>query len=173
MQGDRVIPGRHKPINKRDFEFHFYCGGGGAGGCVNYIGMDRFTWYVENDPNAVVNRYLSLEDTGRFMLFEDGGMDPFFTSCRLPGAGVPLYVAVSVDGNLSASAIIAQGVVTGFGIPAILEFDEKYLPQPTDPRYQGRTYVTVYWGSQFYVNEGGSTVGMPYRTEANLSNVET
>lgn len=142
MIGDRAIAGKHKPINKRDFEFHFYCGGIGGGFFLFFIGTDRFTWFVENDPNAVVNRYLSLFDTGLFAVWEDGGPNPSTFAppgSRLAGAGVPLYVAVSVDGNISAARIMAQNVITGFGVPAILEFDEKFLPQPTDPRYQGRT----------------------------------
>jgi hypothetical protein len=170
MQGDRAIAGKHKPINKRDYEFKVFCGGMGGGDCGQYLGKDRETWTVDNDPNAVVNRYLALFDSGLFEVYTDGGQNPIFPSCRLAGTSVPLYVAVSVDGNLTPAQIMAQGVVTGFGIPALLEFDEVYLPQPTDPRYTGKTYVTVYWGSQFYVTFTG---GLPYRTDANLSNVET
>lgn len=174
MRGDRVIPGKPKPINKRDWELRFYCGGMGGGICYIQTGMISYTWYVENDPEAVVNRYLALEDLGQFELFTDGGQTPTTfddPACRNAGSAVPLYVAVSVDGKLSPAQIIAQGVTTGFGIPALLEFDEKWLPQPTDPRYHGRTYVTVYWGNVTHVMIG-NFFGLPYRTEANLSNVE-
>lgn len=170
VSGDRAIAGKPKPINKQDYEFYMYCGGMGGGDCFMPIGTDRFTWYVENDPEAVVNRYLSLFDTGRFSVHEDDG-PAFFPSCRFAGPPVPIYVAVSVDGNITPARIMAQNMITGFGVPAVLEFDEKWLPQPTDPRYHGRTYVTVYWGNPLHVSVG--FVGLPYNTEANLSNVET
>lgn len=174
MIGDRVIAGKPKPINKRDYELVFYCGGMGGGTCYTKTNVDRYTWYVENDPEAVVNRYLALEDLGQFELFTDGGQTPTTfddPACRNAGTPVPLYVGVSVDGNPDAADIIAQNVITGFGIPALIEFDEKYLPQPTNPLYEGRTYITVYWGNVNYV-QIGSFFGLPYRTEANLSNVE-
>lgn len=174
MRGDRVMPGRAKPINKRDYDLKFYCGGMGGGTCYVQTGVDRYTWYVENDPEAVLNRYLALEDLGQFELFEDGGQTPTTgddPACRNAGSAVPLYVGVSADGLISGADIIAQGVITGFGIPALIEFDEKWLPQPTDANYEGRTYVTVYWGDTTDVMIG-NFFGLPYRTEANLSNVE-
>lgn len=174
MRRDRAIAGKPKPINKRDYEFKMFCGGMGGGTCFTQTGVDRYTWYVENDPNAVVNRYLALEDLGDFELFTDGGQTPTSfddPSCRNAGSAVPLYVAVSAQGTLTAAQILAQNVVTGFGIPALIEFDEKFLPQPGDPDYIGRTYITVYWGNATHV-QIGSFFGLPYRTEANLSNVE-
>lgn len=170
--GDRNVGGKNKPINKRDYEFKFYCGGLGGGGCPNAIGVDRFTWFVENDKSAVVNRFLAMEYNGIFQAYTDGGPHAFLPGCRELGSSMPIYVAVSPTENISKSQITAQNVIIGFGIPAVVEFDEKFLPQPTDPLYEGRTYVTVYWGDPNLISDLGVGASFPMKTIANLSNVE-
>lgn len=171
--GDRNVGGKNKPINKRDYELKIYCGGLGGGGCAQAVGTSLYQWSVENDKSAVVNRFLAMEYNGVFTLYTDGGPHSFLPApCREAGDAVPMYVAVSPTPNISSAEIIAQNVIIGFGIPAIVEFDEKLLPQPTDPLYEGRTWVTVYWGNPGYVTELGIGASFPMRTIANLSNVE-
>lgn len=164
------------PVNELDRDWTFFNDFGGKGGgsteCAQPIGSDRGVIGLENGIFRVYNRLLIFEiHIPEFALpYTDGGpiQRDFLEDCdHSKDQRVPIHVAVSSDPNLSEDKILEQDrqIPTSWtpSDPALVftyrDFTEQgakgFIPQPTDPAYDGNTYFTLYWGDPNYVTING------------------
>lgn len=158
------------PTNELDQDWQFFNDfggmGGGGGPCPEPLGVDRVVIPIENNPFMVYYKFLVLELWLINLPYTDGG--PTSDCDHSNGSRVPIYLAVSSNStDLTEAEIKAQDNIMptswNVGDPALLfkYRDIKlggapgFIPQPTDPGYDGHTYVTVYWGSPNYVTTSG------------------
>jgi len=138
--------------------FFVYCGGMGGGGCVLPMGVTGVTYPVKIPKFITRNTKLIFENpefTG-IRIYTDGG--PAGICPNSIGTEVGFYMALSVDGLLTAEQIMAQGVQLMGATPYSIEFNELKIPQPTHPDWDGNIYVQLYWGNTAYINGIGPQV---------------
>jgi len=160
-----VSSGGFCPVGRPDamledatFLFFVYCGSVGGGGCVLPMGVTGVTYPVKIPKFITRNTKLIFENpefTG-IRIYTDGG--PAGTCPNSVGTEVPFYMALSVDGLLTAEQIMAQGVQLMGATPYSIEFNELKIPQPTHPDWDGNIYVQLYWGNTAYINGIGPQV---------------
>jgi len=136
--------------------FFVYCGGSGGGGCVLPLGITGVTYPVRVPKFITKNTRLIFQNPefAGIRIYSDGG--PSGPCANSIGAEVGFYMALSVDGNLTGSEIIEQGVhLIGEG-PYEIEFKELKIPQPVNPLWENKIYVHLYWGNTGYINGAGA-----------------
>lgn len=172
MSGDRKQ--RAFPVNELDRDWTFFSDFGGKGGglpCPEPLGTDRNVLSFENDPFMVYNRLLILTVDFGFdtLVWTDGGADANCSNTK--DTRVPVYVAVSSSSNLTEAEIKEQDRIVPASFsssddPLFFTYRDRtedgaigFIPQPTDPAFDGNTYVTLYWGDPSYVTNSGTLPG--------------
>lgn len=146
------------PKSKVDTKSAFwfvYCGGSGAGSCLNALGVTQYVYPIRVPKFVVFNRSLLLQNNQAVDIGTDGGFDGF---CPISyGVRQKWWLAFSATGVMTDAEVKARG--KEFNQSAFPAYDifvqSKDLPQPKDPLWQGRIYVHIVWDSALYVNSGG------------------
>lgn len=132
-----------------------YCGGSGAGSCLNPLGVTQYVYSIRVPKFTVFNRSLLLQNNSAIDIGTNGGFDGFCSNSF--GTRQPWYLAFSADGIMTDAQVIAKGKM--FNLAAFPAYDifvqAKDLPQPKDANWQGRIYVHIVWASSTYVNRHG------------------
>ena len=127
----------------QDYEVMLYCGGKGGAGPANYLGTQRAIYKIKNNKFTVKNRLLLLYND-QFEVNADGGPDGL--GGRLVGTRRPIYWAAVADpAAITNDQVIARGDVTNVALPYYMTLEADDLPQPTDPGWNGHTYVILVW----------------------------
>ncbi len=144
-QKDLQLQGYPRSHLKKDWSLFEYCGGSGAGGCAVLLNNSQVQYAIEVNPFITLNRLLTLQNTGAFEVATDGG--PGGICSHTIGTMQSCYIAFSAtSATLTPSQILAQNNAFTPQIDQILEFTMAKLPQPTDPGWAGKFYITLYWG---------------------------
>lgn len=132
-----------------------YCGGSGAGSCLNPLGVTQYVYPIRVPKFVVFNRSLLLQNNQSIDIGTNGGFDGICSNSY--GSRRPWYLAFSADGILTDDQVKAKGkVFNQSSFPAYDIFVQaKDLPQPKDANWQGRIYVHIVWDSTTYVNSNG------------------
>ncbi len=128
------------------------CGGKGGGLPCSPMGIDRLTFSIPTDIFAVYNRKIIMFDNA-FRVF-DG-------DCYDPTKAKPIYIKASVDGNPTDAQLLASSVITGLNGASGYNIELTDLPQPSNPLYQNKIYITAYWGNSSYTNYAPPAQGTP------------
>lgn len=138
------------------FIFEMYCGGKGGGGCLDPLGVTGIAIPYKMPRSIVRHRRILLENKefNGVRIYTDAGSNGLCAHSL--GSEVGFYLALSVDGNLSAAQMQQQGKFISGALPYDIEFLAKDIPQPKDPSYDGYIYLQYYWGNAGYINEGGA-----------------
>jgi hypothetical protein len=138
------------------FIFEQYCGGKGGGGCLDPLGVTGIAIPYKMPRSIVRHRRILLENKefNGVRIYTDAGSNGLCAHSL--GSEVGFYLALSVDGNLSAAQMQQQGKFISGVLPYDIEFLAKDIPQPKDPSYDGYIYLQYYWGNAGYINEGGA-----------------
>lgn len=145
------------PKSKIDSDMMYwfvYCGGSGAGFCLNPLGITQYVYPIRVPKFVVFNRSLLLNNA-YVDIGTNAGSDGFCPNSY--GTRIPFWLAFSADGVMTDEEVKAKGMM--FEQAAYPSYDifvqAKDLPQPKDPDWQGRIYVHVVWGSPNAVNRHG------------------
>lgn len=140
---DKQAPGYPAAHVIQDYEVMLYCGGMGGGGGADFLGTQRAVYKIKNNKFTVRNRLLLLYNE-QFEVNVDAGANGF--GGRNVGARLPIYwAAVANPAAITNAQVIARGDVTNVALPYYMTLDESDLPQPTDPAWDGNTYVILVW----------------------------
>lgn len=143
-QSSRNDQGRPQAQNEEGLLIFLYCGGKGGGGCVNPLSGQTATFSYRVPKYITANRRIVFQNNG-IRLFNDAGPDGFGCSHSVGVTEYPFYMALSVDGNLTAAQIIAQGVQLSGALPYNIEFPALKIPQPSNPLWSRQIFVQVAW----------------------------
>lgn len=141
-----------------DWRFNPGCGGSGAGSCVLPASYSYIYWPVKVNPFSRRNNLLVLRDDF-WLPFTNAGNDGLCPNSE--GTRVAFDVLLfyeqpvgALDRSLATGIInVPAGGPLG-GLPIILEFGEKQLPQPTHPDYERRIWVVIDLGATGYMTGG-------------------
>lgn len=135
--------------------WYVYCGGSGAGSCLNPLGTVQYIYSIRVPKFVVFNRSLLLQNNQSIDIGTNGGFDGICSNSF--GTRQPWYLAFSADGLLTTDQVKARGkMLNQAAFPAYDIFvQSKDLPQPKDANWQGRIYVHIVWDSAAYVNKHG------------------
>lgn len=138
------------------FILEMYCGGKGGGGCLDPLGVTGIAIPYKMPRSIVRHRRILLENKefNGVRIYTDAGSNGLCAHSL--GSEVGFYLALSVDGNLTAEEMQRQGKFISGALPYDIEFLAKDIPQPKDPLYDGYIYLQYYWGNAGYINEGGA-----------------
>jgi len=138
------------------FIFEQYCGGKGGGGCLDPLGVTGIAIPYKMPRSIVRHRRILLENKefNGVRIYTDGGAVGLCDHSL--GSEVGFYLALSIDGNLTAAQMQQQGKFISGVLPYDIEFLAKDIPQPKEPSYDGYIYLQYYWGNAGYINEGGA-----------------
>lgn len=138
------------------FIFEMYCGGKGGGGCLDPLGVTGIAIPYKMPRSIVRHRRILLENKefNGVRIYTDAGSNGLCAHSL--GSEVGFYLALSVDGNLTAEEMQRQGKFISGALPYDIEFLAKDIPQPKEPSYDGYIYLQYYWGNAGYINEGGA-----------------
>ncbi len=142
-----------------------YCGGSGAGSCLDPL-VGRSTFFLIEVPKFIAyNRRLVLlndEVTG-LRFWNDAGSDGI-CSHSMGSTEYPFWLAFS-DGNsggfMTDEEIENQGIQLSGALPYEIEVPADKLPQPVlpgggpNPEWTSVIYVHVLWKEPGLINEGG------------------
>lgn len=137
------------------FIFEMYCGGKGGGGCLDPLGTTGIAIPYKMPRSIVRHRRILLENKefNGVRIYTDAGAAGFCDHSL--GVETGFYLALTIDGNLSAVEMVQQGKFISGALPYDIEFLAKDIPQPKEPSYDGYIYLQYYWGDAGYLNEGG------------------
>lgn len=139
---------------KQAFWF-IYCGGSGAGSCLNALGFTQYVYPIRVPKFVVFNRSLLLQNNQAIDIGSNAGFDGICSNSY--GTRKPWYLAFSATGVMTDAEVKAKGKM--FNQSAFPAYDifvqAKDLPQPKDAAWQGRIYVHIVWDDASYVNDGG------------------
>jgi hypothetical protein len=138
------------------FIFKQYCGGSGGGGCLTPLGVTGISIPYKMPRSIVRHRRILLENkefTG-VRIYTDAGSNGLCPNSI--GTEVGFYLALSIDGNMTAEEMQQRGKFIIGALPYDIEFLAKDIPQPKEPSYDGYIYLQYYWGNAGYINEGGA-----------------
>lgn len=132
---------------KRDWMVFRFCGGMGAGQTSELLTNTQATYAIEVNPYITYNESVVFRNpefsqgtgavfTGVRITMTDGGSDD-----------VTWYLALSTTGTLTDSEILAQNMPFSGELPYDIEVPHSKVPQPTDPNWDNKIYVTIYWGA--------------------------
>lgn len=150
----------------QDYEVMLFCGGKGGGNMANYLGTQRAVYKIRNNKFTVKNRLLLLYNE-TFEVNVDAG--PGFAGGRNVGARLPIYwAAVANPALISNEQVIARGDVTNVALPYYMTLEDDDLPQPTDPAWDGHTYVILVWTDPLAVSYSYGILNEDGQQTANL-----
>lgn len=167
------------PANDLDRDWTFFTdvgGKGGSPGCPDLLGVDRNVIAFENNPFMVYNKLSILQislSTISLVHVDAGPSSGLFGDCdHSRGDRVPIHIAFSSNPDLSVAEIMEQNnQLPADWVPddGPLQFTYRdrnpdgslgFIPQPTDPAYDGHSYLTLYWGDPSYVAIIKGTTGL-------------
>lgn len=150
----------------QDYEVMLFCGGKGGGSQANFLGTQRAVFKIKNNRFTVRNRLLLLyNDT--FEVYSDGGDNSM--GGRNIGTRLPIYwAAVANPAAITNNQVIARGDVTNAALPYYMTLEEDDLPQPTDPAWDGHTYVILVWADPAAVSYSYGVLNEDGQQTANL-----
>lgn len=132
--------------------WYVYCGGSGAGSCLNQLGATQYVYPIRVPKFVVFNRSLLLRndvvDVG-----SDAGSDGF--CAHTYGTQQPWWIAFSADGVMTDAEVKAVGMQFQQNAGYDIFVQAKDLPQPNQPDWQNRIYVHIVWQETSYVNRNG------------------
>lgn len=146
------------PKSKVDARMAFwfvYCGGSGAGSCLNQLGATQYVYPIRVPKFVVFNRSLLLQNNQSVDIGSNAGFDGICANSY--GVRQNFWLAFSATGVMTDAQVKAKGMVfnqTAFPAYDIL-VQAKDLPQPKDVGWAGRIYVHIVWESPSYVNTSG------------------
>ena len=162
---------RGRPVsqkdNERQYRFYSYCGGGGAGQCVEPLGVPGIVLEYRVSKYIVFNRKIIFENSDFFgiLIATDGG--PEFLCDHSVDAYVDCFMGLAATDDLDINDTAHAGGVVLNGIDdlgASIEFDATKIPQPflpardgggPNPDWAAKIYVYLWWGDPSYVNGAG------------------
>lgn len=135
--------------------WYVYCGGSGAGSCLNVLGVTQYVYPIRVPKFTVFNRSLLLRNESAIDIGSDAGSDGL--CAHTYGSRQPWYMAFSADGVMTDDEVKTRGVMLNQSAddPYDIFIQSKDLPQPTDPDWANRIYVHIVWDSVSYVNKWG------------------
>lgn len=154
--------------NDNQYNLYIYCGGGGAGGCPEPLGVEGVVLEYKVSRLITYNRFLVLLNNNFWgvNITEDDGPD-FFCDHSF-GNSVDTFMSLSANPNLDIETTAkSSGVVLNDSIGDLIEFDTPLLPQPTDPAWEAKIYVYLWWGSGTYLN-GNTFMQLPDERAFNI-----
>lgn len=142
-------------VDDRTAFWYSYCGGSGAGSCLNTLGATQYVYPIRVPKFTVFNRSLLLTNNLAVDIGTNAGFDGICANSY--GTRQPFWLAFSATGVMTDAAVKAVGIMLNqASYPAYDIFVQaKDLPQPSDADWQGRIYVHIVWDSAGYVNDGG------------------
>lgn len=147
-----------------DFRFNPGCGGSGAGICIDPATYSYIYWPIKVNPFSRRNNLLILRDDD-WLPYTDAGYDGLCS--HSDGSRVAFDVLLfyqqptgTLDRSKATGIInVPAGGPIG-GLPIILEFGEKQLPQPTNVLYERKIWAVIDLG-----RTGLMTNGLPQQFE--------
>lgn len=153
-QKDRAYPrAHHEARGAYMLPFAGACAGGKGGGAFyQYIGTELAIIEYKVPKFDVFNRKLVLRNPS-FDVYLDGGDDPTSSdpANRLPGARQDWWLGFGVDTSLTGEEVVDQNILIEDAAPMEIEVDTEYLPQPTDPGWDNKIYIYMFWGNPNFV----------------------
>ncbi len=127
------------------------CAGGKGGGATCYpIGYSMKVIEYKVPKFDVYNRKVILFNKS-FDVYLDGGADPGFPGGRLAGARMDWWLGFGTTDALTAEQVVAQNIKITTPYPCEIEVDAADLPQPTDPSWENKIFIYMYWGNPNFV----------------------
>lgn len=132
-----------------------YCGGSGAGVCIDVLGTTYVRWAFKVPKFVVYNRKIIFENTG-VRIYSDAG--PAGLCDHSLGAEQSFWVGLTSDASANPELVARAGVELSGALTYQIEFSANSLPQPKDASWNGIIYMCVAWLDPNFVNEGGSLI---------------
>ena len=160
---------RGRPNSQKDLEnqlnLYVYCGGGGAGACLDQLGAQGMVLRYRVQKDIVYNRKIVFENSDFFgvVIGTDAGSDGLGCSHSY-GQDRDCYVGLGISASLPLEATAKKSgyVLNGFGdLGTLLEFDAPDIPQPflpeggVNPDWESAIFVYLWWGDSTFVNGAG------------------
>lgn len=155
----RTDKGRPDAMVEAGYLAFRYCGGAGGGGCLVPAGATGVVLEYQLQRYIVFNKRIVFENKEFFgvRFYTDAGPDGFCSHTL--GVEVPVYMALSIDGNLTDAEVQARGVPLTGALPYAIEFNAKDIPQPYEGGWASHIFVHLYWGSAGYLNQSSDIIG--------------
>lgn len=133
-----------------------FCGGKGAGSCINPLGTTSISLFYQLPNSIVRNKELLFQNIG-VQLFADGGPDGF--GCSHSAVGSPQTVKIALSTTpMTEAQMQAKGVALPTTLLGEILFKNDAIPQPIDPTYANGIWVNLYWGNASLINPSGNPV---------------
>lgn len=158
-ESGRTNKGRPDAMVEAGFLAFRYCGGSGGGGCITPAGATGKVLTYRLQKFIVFNKRIVFENKEFFgvRFYTDAG--PAGLCSHSLGVEVPVYMALSIDGNLTDAQVMAKGKVLTGALPYAIEFNSKDIPQPYEGGWADHIFVHLYWGNAGYINQTSDVIG--------------
>lgn len=159
MDAGRNNFGRPDAMVEASYLAFKYCGGSGGGTCVVPAGATGVVLTFRVPKFIVFNKRIIFENKEFFgvRFFTNAG--PAGLCSYSLGVEKPVYMALSIDGNLTDAQVMARGKVLQGALPYDIEFNAKDIPQPYEGAWADHLFVHLYWGDAGYINQSSDIIG--------------